>query len=364
VGYFALTSRRIAQERADFFSATYFLSGLTAMVPNLAYFAGINAVYYLFPSIMVSEQIIGDASIEPYLARMNGLTFASMAFYCWLFGRYGFKGLFDINRPWRAGMFFLACFGCFFTGYRSYLILFILTAAMQFCLEGLLQPRVVLVGSVTMLLACLVILPQADKLPLVVQRSISFIPGIPLNPLVKASADGSTDWRLRMWQAILPMVPKYLLVGKGYTFDPGEQILAGEAARRHQDQDYGGALYSGDYHNGPLTLIVPLGIWGMAAFLWFLVAAWRYLYRNYRYGPPGLHRINTFLLAYFSARIVYFFCVFGMFPSDLFNFTGVVGLAVCFNGAKLAKAEETEETAEEVPEHEELALALRSDTAR
>ena len=170
------------------------------------------------------------------------------------------------------------------------------------------------------------------SLPMVVQRTISFLP-IQVSPVAKASAQASTEWRLEMWRDVLPLVPKYLLLGKGYSIDPNELHMSIESAHR----GYGasrGAVVAGDYHNGPLSVIVPFGIWGFLAFGWFLVAAIRYLYDNHRFGAPGLQRVNTLLLALFLARSVFFLLLFGMFYVDLPILIGLVGLAICLNGPR------------------------------
>ncbi len=87
----------------------------------------------------------------------------------------------------------------------------------------------------------------------------------------------------------------------------------------------------GDYHNGPLSVIIPFGIWGVIGWLWFLATATRALYLNYRNSDPQLKTINRFLFAYFVARIIFFFFIFGGFYSDLAIFTGIVGLSISLN---------------------------------
>jgi len=86
-----------------------------------------------------------------------------------------------------------------------------------------------------------------------------------------------------------------------------------------------------DFHNGPLSIIIPFGIPGVIGFLWFLAAAWRVLYRNYRYGNPGYAKLNRFLLVCFIVRIIFFFAIFGNLYSDLVGFTGLVGLSISLN---------------------------------
>jgi hypothetical protein len=66
--------------------------------------------------------------------------------------------------------------------------------------------------------------------------------------------------------------------------------------------------------------------------VWFLVAAGRFLYQNYRFGDTRLQRINTFFLAFFLTKIAVFFAVFGSLYSDLYSFTGLIGLSVSLNG--------------------------------
>ena len=98
-----------------------------------------------------------------------------------------------------------------------------------------------------------------------------------------------------------------------------------------------GAELAGDYHNGPLSVIVPFGIPGVIAFVWFWWACLKVLRQNYLFGDPAFRRVNTFLLAYFIAKIVSFTAVFGGFYSDLAGFTGLVALSVSINGGMARK---------------------------
>ena len=99
-----------------------------------------------------------------------------------------------------------------------------------------------------------------------------------------------------------------------------------------------GAELAGDYHNGPLSVIIPFGLPGTIAFIWFLVAGFKVVRRNYLFGDPAFHRVNTFLFAYFIARVIFFFLVFGGLYSDLASFTGLLALSVSINGGAAKKA--------------------------
>ena len=103
-------------------------------------------------------------------------------------------------------------------------------------------------------------------------------------------------------------------------------------------------MLAGDYHNGPLSVIIPFGIFGSLAFAWFLWAGCRVTYQNFLFGDPAFHRINTFLFVFFLVKIVFFMTVFGGLVVDLTMFVGLVGLSISLNGgvAKRAVAPQAE----------------------
>ena len=137
---------------------------------------------------------------------------------------------------------------------------------------------------------------------------------------------------MRMWNMVIDQVPQYLWLGKGYGGRSSDMGLLKESMRRGYISDFEGAYIAGDYHSGPLSLLLPLGVFGVALFLWFLGASTLALYRNYRYGPPELRRVNTFLLAYFLAQTVFFLVIFGTFTGGLFVFSGTMAFSISVNG--------------------------------
>jgi hypothetical protein len=104
------------------------------------------------------------------------------------------------------------------------------------------------------------------------------------------------------------------------------------------------AAIAGDYHNGLLSIVIPFGLYGVAAFFWLLIAGARFLYRMYQDSAPGLRQINAFLFALFLARILFFVFIFGSLASDLFNFLGILGFSVALNiNAKRSEPTQTDE---------------------
>ena len=217
-------------------------------------------------------------------------------------------------------------------GFRSSLILFIMVFAILFFLEGMHRTRLFPTLLLAVALAGAVVVPFAKHLPPAVQRSMAFLP-LPIDPLVRLDAEGSSEWRLSMWKALLPQVPQHLWLGKGLAFTQEDMAFAmSQTSLRPLSEDERESALAGDYHNGPLSVIIPFGIWGMIVWIWFQVASLRVLYRNFRYGDPGLHTVNAFLLAAYIGRSLMFWFIFGGFYSEVVQYAGLLGLSVSLNG--------------------------------
>lgn len=338
VGYFAFVSQPIAPHRAKLMAGLFFLSGATSVIPVLIALAGpgLQSLLVAFAQTAITSSDTTIFALD--LQRFVGVMFMSQA-VCWfMMLRFGIRGILDWNRPWRfitfAGMIALGLLG----GFRSFLIVFGVVALVQFYFEGLFRSRFFLWFSAAGVVGAILIFAFSDQLPFAVQRSISFLP-VQIDPAVRRDAAGTWDWRLEMWRVALPIVPRYLLLGKGFNFDGTDAYLTSLGAQRGMATSYDAAMISSDYHQGILTLIIPFGIWGMLAFLAFCAASVRVLYRNYRYTTPEFRSINTFLLSYFIGRLIFYSIFYGEFYLDLGLFTGAVGLSLSLNGGIRRAAE-------------------------
>jgi O-antigen ligase len=355
LGYFAISSQRIDPSRARNFASTYFLSGVTGIISNLAYVAGpaFYILYLVFPVDNALSQAGEDFTLAftgPRFSRINGASPAGIACLSFLLARFGIRGILDVTKPWRliaaVALIGLSLLG----GFRSALLIVGLLLLVQFYFEGLFRTRLVVGVLVAALIAGAVLVPTARHLPLSMQRSLSFLP-LDIDPVARANAQGSLEWRLEMWRVLMEQVPQYFWIGKGYAIDPTDLYFATESIRRGLATDYEGAVVAGDYHSGPLSIIIPFGIFGVLAFLWFIIAALRLLYRNYMFSDPRLRNINTFLVAYFVARTVFYFVGFGAFNNDLPTFAGIVALSIAINGGMRGPQQVAEEaTVELLPE--------------
>lgn len=334
--YFALSTTDIKPGRAKLYLAFYFLSSLLLLVSYSAAFWG-RPFYFLvelFPiEGTVNEGIIGQTVAGPTeISRFSTLAMPGFASCCFLLAMFGAKGILDWKKPWKFGMLCVAIIATSLGGYRSELILVLLLFGALFYAEGLFRTKYVWAVILGTTLGGIFLATSSRSLPPPIQRTLSFVPYIDLDPDIRMNAQGSTDWRVEIWKRALPEVPKHLIKGKGYAIDPQEleaiQMLAANVASLSED----GALLSGDYHSGPLSLIIPFGLFGVAAFAWFLVASIKALHRNYVYGDPECTNINRFLLCYFVMKLVFFVTIFGGFSSDMVTFTGLIGMSVSLNG--------------------------------
>jgi O-antigen ligase len=295
---------------------------------------------------MAGEDMFGDVG-GGRLGRLGGFAYGGIGFFVFLLLRYGVRGMLDIRKPWRMGAAALIFVAGLYGGYRSVLVLYVMLVGLQFWIEGLWRTRLFGVVALVGVLSVLLLIPFGRHLPLSVQRTLSVLP-IEIDPVARADAEASTQWRLKMWQVLRLDIPKYFWLGKGYTASATDYYLAAESTRRGLADDIETSMLAGDYHSGPLSLILPFGIWGVLGFSAFLIAGLRVLYNNYRYGLPELRMINSVLLSYFIARIFFFFFVFATIDSDMAVFCGLAALSVSLNGG-MRKETDLAPSAEPVP---------------
>jgi hypothetical protein len=343
IGYFAISSQRIPLEKARKYLAMFTLPGLLAAMSNLIWYAGPTFffLYYIFPVDLAVSQAIEDiygTLLGVRFNRLTGVTFAGLAAFAYMMMRFGLTGTFDFRKPWRAALLLLIIGFSSLGGFRSALVIYALTIVAQFHFERLYRTRAVLAIGVAAVVGGAALIPLAPKLPPNIQRSLSFLPGLQIDPAVRADAQASIDWRVEMWRALLPEIKGYLWIGKGYRINPTDLYLLEESSRRGLLHSSEGAMIAGDYHNGPLSVLIPFGLLGSLAFVAFLISGGWTLHRNYQYGDPALKTINTGLLSAFVAKTMFYLLVCGSLHSDLPTFTGLVAFGVALNGG-VAKPE-------------------------
>jgi len=279
-------------------------------------------------------------------AGANGL---SSAIFAYMLARYGIKGIFMAGRPRRAVVFILFSSLVFLGGFRSMFLGFAMVFLIQFFLEGMHRTKLLPILAFAGLLAAVICLPMANRLPTTFQRVLSLLP-VNIDPAVRADAEASLNWRLDLWKALLPQIQPHLLLGKGYAISSEDyQLMGADTAFQSIDPAEQGLAISGDYHSGPLSVILPFGIWGVIAVLWLLIAGIWALNCNRLYGDPALQTFNTFLFTAFLARIISFLFIFGGLSGDVAAFAGFLGLSISLNGGICRPARNVAMTMTEPP---------------
>src|SRR6266496_4489170 len=266
VGYFAISAVRVPIAKAGLHSAMFFLSALTVALSSLIYVAGPN--FYFLYALFPIDYALGQAYEEFFgvglfakFNRMSGLFPAFHAAAGFMLLRYGLKGIFDYTKPWRLGMWLLMVALSMLGGYRSSVVSLLLICGFQFWFERVYRSSGFLALLLFAAVSFCVLIPFAEKLPLSVQRSLSILP-LPLNAAVRVDAKASSQWRLDMWRILWPEVPRYLILGKGYSATEADYYLTMESIRRGLAKDYENSMLAGDYHNGPLSVLLPFGMFG------------------------------------------------------------------------------------------------------
>jgi len=256
-----------------------------------------------------------------------------------MLAKYGLSGIFFSPKIWRLPVFVLLIVAGQLGGFREVLVSLGIILTLLFFFEKMYQTRLLIVFVMAGIMGAALLVPFAKHLPFVYQRTLAVLPMLDLDSSVRLDAQGSSEWRLAIWRDLMPQVPNYLLLGKGYALSEGDFQLMGTSrgvgsglnAAGQLDASQGALALAGDYHNGPLSTIIPFGIWGGFGMAWLIGAALWVVYRNYRYGDPELRVINTFLFALLINVVILFLFVMGAFNNDISNLTKISGLSVALN---------------------------------
>jgi hypothetical protein len=329
LSYFALTAQRIPPERAKLYVALFLLGGVTNLIGDLYPVTPsfLHFIFWLFPPSSSFSDMF-----EVGVTRLGGIGFAASAFVYWLMARYGLRWIFLSGKLWRTVLFVMVSMMIFLGGFRTAIISYLAIFGLLFFLEGLHRTRALLVFMMAGMLGIALIIPFASHLPFTFQRSLAFLP-LNLSTEARAAADDSSEWRFKMWEALLPQVRSNLLLGKGYAISMEDYEFMGYDTAFHSlDPSQQGLALSGDYHSGPLSVVLPLGIWGVIAFLWLMLAGLRVMYCNFRHGDESLRTVNAYLWAYYLYSSFRFLFIFGGLNGDMLVFASTIGFSIALNG--------------------------------
>jgi hypothetical protein len=187
-------------------------------------------------------------------------------------------------------------------------------------------------------------------LPLSTQRAITFIPFADVEPHVRMNARGTLNWRLNVWKdAWREEVPQYLWIGKGYAFN--NEMLQSLVYTNSYVERW--ASVQAAYHNGPLSLLIGLGIPGLVTGLALLLSAW---YRHWRLNRADWYdedtkRYHTLMFISLTYAVMSFIFIYGdtfvSFPQIFFTLAIMEGLCLSDVRARAAAPQESKSPASE-----------------
>ena len=330
--FFALVSQGIPPAQRKLYITLFFISGAFGFISDMFPFLPkpLNYINLLFPPSGFSMSDVGTISAS----RLGYLANSATAIMIFLVARFGLRGIFSLAHLFRLalflGLFIISMMG----GFRSAVAGNLLLMGLVFVMEGLHRTKLTAVIAIFVLIAACLIVPFSRDMPYNIQRALSFLP-VDVDPLARADAVASTEWRQNIWRAVWPTVPYYLLLGKGYALSTTDfESMGNDTAFKlsaQVDASQEGLAISGDYHSGPLSTLIAFGIWGGISILGLMVGGLYVLYRNYKYGEPDLLIINSLLLAIHLQHIITFFFVFGGYDGDVGYFARIVGFSVALN---------------------------------
>ena len=196
IGYFAIINRQIPQKRANLYVALFFLGATTMAIGNLPGVlpSAFDFLFALFPVINMDAFIESNAVVwqTSFIGRVIGLAFLGLGGFCAMLACYGIRGILDARKPWRLGAFGFFVVVTLLGGFRSTLILLLMTFALLFYLERLHHTWLLLPVIFVSLLGGGLVAVFAGHLPLPFQRSLAFVPFLQIDPIVKIDAQGST----------------------------------------------------------------------------------------------------------------------------------------------------------------------------
>lgn len=166
----------------------------------------------------------------------------------------------------------------------------------------------------------------ADSLPVAVQRTISWIPGVHVSDAAGRSASDSVTWRLVVWILALQEVPKYVWLGRGLAYDQGDLTVARSAHLMSGEANW--AIVQGYFHNGWLSLLILLGAVGLLiGFAMLVTASARHIkIARGEWKRPVLQRYHRVLTAWLLFQVASYWLIYGDVQVSFPQFFFTVGL--------------------------------------
>jgi hypothetical protein len=199
------------------------------------------------------------------------------------------------------------------SGHRTLLIMALTTLFFLTIFQRFWNPLRLLVSISVITVAAIALYATADRLPMPVQRSISFLPGIHVQALAERDAVDTLNDRLGILKLAINDVPRYLVLGRGFGMERLDQ-LPGDAVYDNVWMGY----VNGIFYNGTLGLLLKTGLPGFifsSLFMWWVsrlaLELVRLVWRRDGHAQSWFDRFCLLVCAQWFSLIAFFYLTHG-----------------------------------------------------
>jgi hypothetical protein len=222
-------------------------------------------------------------------------------------------------KVWTALSFLVAFVFAGLSGHRTMVVyLFLLIPTVVLFTTRRFPTRLLLFYTLALVALFVLLALAGTKLPLAFQRAFSWVPFASISSAARESAMNTTNWRFEVWRQLLEYLPDYWLVGRGFAFESYDFY----AAARMKQATIQWAITTHNYHSGPLSLLIDLGVFGLLAGTGLLLAAFVRHRRllSAEWADESLARYHRVLFASFCVDVVRFYLIHGGAASSFVDF--------------------------------------------
>ena len=301
----------------------FFGSALLPSIAELVFLLSKGQIHHLYYVIRV-ERVSAVQSLRVILGGQGIMRLQVSKYIAFLFvmfvALYRYDGR---KRILIQGTCALAFLFAGLSGHRSailYLVCFI--PLVTYYLTGKVPWRIFIIYSVGLVVTVVLLNFVVSILPLAAQRSISWIPFVDVSFDASSSAASTTRWRFAVWRRLLSRLPDYWLIGRGFVFSP--QVAQTEVRTFWHSIDW--AVATHNYHSGPLSLLIDVGIPGFLAGCGIMIGAITRHLKQLRnvWADAKLARYHHVILASLTVNVLRFFLVHGDASNSIVQFLVVL----------------------------------------
>jgi len=238
--------------------------------------------------------------------RFHGLAAVSITLMCTFLVFMKFRGIYNMKFIMAAG-FCLALASL--SGFRISILEIIGTVLLFVLLSAPKGQRFKLAAGLALMafFGLIVSVPLLPYMPFSIQRALSWVPFAEISSLAKMDAADSVQWRVEVWKYSLSHWREFFWIGRGFTVDLSE-IQALSLMNDLILQAYLGH----NYHSGPVSLLLDLGVPGFVTGTTFLIMSVRFCLKPLEHAAdPVIMRLYNVYRAKTIYGVFAFYILFG-----------------------------------------------------